>query len=157
MNIEEMVAETNRIEGIDRLPTSAEIAEHERFMCLKRVSVSELEAFVRVYQPNARLRSVAGLNVRVGSHVPPKGGKHIAVKLRSLLVSINAEAIDPWTAHVQYETLHPFTDGNGRSGRILWYWMMRNTSRVDLGFLHAFYYQTLNKCQAGVTANQEQA
>jgi hypothetical protein len=51
----------------------------------------------------------------------------------------------PLEAHVRYETLHPFTDGNGRTGRALWYWMMVGSSRADLGFLHAFYYQTLKK------------
>ena len=78
--------------------------------------------------------------------MPPKGGEHILAQLQALVTAINAEKVSPWEAHVQYETLHPFTDGNGRSGRVLWYWMMRNTSRVDLGFLHAFYYQTLNNC-----------
>jgi hypothetical protein len=111
MNTCEKVAESNHIEGIDRPPTDAEIVEHERFVGLEKVSISDLQRFVRVYQPNAKLRSQPGLNVRVGSHVPPKGGEHIVAQLQ-----------------------------------VLWYWMMRNTSRVDLGFLHAFYYQTLNHC-----------
>jgi Fic/DOC family len=41
--------------------------------------------------------------------------------------------------------LHPFSDGNGRVGRILWHAMCANSARVDLGFLHGFYLQTLNK------------
>ena len=36
---------------------------------------------------------------------------------------------------------HPFTDGNGRSGRALWLWQMNN--HAPFGFLHTFYYQTL--------------
>lgn len=42
-----------------------------------------------------------------------------------------------------YETLHPFTDGNGRSGRALWLWAMGGIHRAPLGFLHHFYYQAL--------------
>jgi hypothetical protein len=148
MDTREMVAESNRIEGINRPPTDAEISEHERFMRLEKLSVSEIETFARIYQPNARLRSIRGLNVRVGPHIPPKGGEHILAQLQALVTDINAEKVGAWDAHLQYETLHPFTDGNGRSGRAIWYWQMRNSARVDLGFLHAFYYQTLNKCAA---------
>ena len=46
----------------------------------------------------------------------------------------------------RYETLHPFMDGNGRSGRILWAWQMIEHNiapGLSLGFLHAYYYQTL--------------
>lgn len=141
----EQVAESLRIEGIDRPPTEEEIREHRRFMRLESFSISELEAFLKIYRPGARLRLYPGQDVLVGTHVPPKGGEHILAQLLALLTDINAKKIDAWSAHVQFETLHPFSDGNGRLGRSIWYNMMSTTSRVDFGFLHAFYLQTLNK------------
>jgi hypothetical protein len=146
MDIYEQVAESLRIEGIDRPPSEEEIAEHRRFMHLETLSIAELQAFLKVFRPGARLRLYPGQdNIIVGPHVPPKSGEHIAAQLQALLSDINAEKIDPWSAHVQFETLHPFSDGNGRCGRVCWYFSMRNSSRVDLGFLHGFYLQTLNR------------
>jgi hypothetical protein len=59
------VAESLRIEGIDRPPTDDEIAEHLRFMRLKMLSISELEAFLKIYSPGARLRMYPGQDVCV--------------------------------------------------------------------------------------------
>lgn len=140
-DITKFVIESNRIEGILREPWEAEIVECERFLALDVVTVEELRQFVSVYQPNARLRNQPGLNVRVGNHYPPQGGAEIEHRLNELLVW--AEQDDPENAyrtHILYETLHPFTDGNGRSGRMLWAWQMQD---LRLGFLPAFYYQTL--------------
>jgi len=145
MDTNQQVAESLHIEGIDRPPTDEEIAEHRRFMGLETLSISELEAFLKVFRPGARLRMYPGQdNVRVGPHVPPKSGEHIAAQLQALLSCINEKQIDWWNAHIQFETLHPFSDGNGRLGRAIAYNQLRMTSRVDLGFLHAFYLQTLN-------------
>jgi hypothetical protein len=145
MDTYEQVAESLRIEGIDRPPTDEEIAEHRRFMRLETLSISELEAFLKIYRPGARLRMYPGQDVCVGPHIPPKGGEHVLAQLQALLTDVNAKQIDAWSAHVQFEALHPFSDGNGRAGRILWYAMCANSTRVDLGFLRGFYLQTLNK------------
>jgi len=135
------IAESNRIEGIVREPTDSEINEFMRFMALDALCVADVEAFVKVYQPNARLRDQHGLNVTVGNHFPPAGAPYIRKALNDLLYRINQEEINSFEAHVEYETFHPFTDGNGRSGRMIWAWMETD---LRLGFLHKFYYQTLD-------------
>ena len=83
-------------------------------------------------------------NVRVGNHIPPPGGPAIFRRLDELMHV--APTMSPHALHVLYEDLHPFTDCNGRSGRMLWAWAMENKRLpFSLGFLHTFYYQTLSE------------
>lgn len=135
------VAESNRIEGIHREPTDDEMSATFGFVTLPSLEIEHLEHLVSVYAPRHRLRDRVGLDVRVGNHIAPAGGPEIRSRLADLLGSARNQAMTPWQAHVKYEMLHPFTDGNGRSGRALWLWMMQGDA--PLGFLHTFYYQTL--------------
>lgn len=138
--------ESNRIEGIMREPYLREVQALYDFLNLKTIQVGNVDALVHIFQPDAVLRRRVGMNVRVGNHVPQRGGPGIITALEELLGKINHSELLPYHAHRAYEFLHPFSDGNGRSGRALWAWQMLKEKRwpgLDLGFLHAFYYQTL--------------
>lgn len=141
------VAESNRIEGITRPPTEPEIAAHEAFLALVAIEVPDLENLVAVCtNRRGKLRGQFGMDVIVGSHLPPPGGIAVVEALRELVISINCCERTPWLAHVEYEALHPFLDGNGRSGRALWAWQMRRDGLDPFArpFLHRFYEQTLD-------------
>ncbi len=147
-DLESFQRESNRIEGIGGV-LSGEVEALERFVTLRswELTVSALQEYVAVIQPDAALRTAVGSNVRVGSHVAPPGGPDIVPALEAILQNARNERVcrrpDSWRVHVDYETLHPFTDGNGRSGRALWLWVRGGSA--PLGFLHTFYYQTLER------------
>jgi len=140
------VTESNRIEGIRRTAMARELRAHARLLASERVTVADLERFVQDVAGKP-LRRHVGYDVRVGSHIAPPGGPAIEIALAALLDDVAAFA-DPYRVHVIYETLHPFLDGNGRSGRALWLWQMLHQHEAHhalrMGFLHLFYYQTLS-------------
>ena len=148
LTINDFVRESNKIEGILREPTPEEVSGTAALLELERVDMFSLIGLVGIYQPGARLRDSVGLNVRVGNHTPLAGGQFVRDSLKTLLDNMAWDTVHwtPHKVHTAYETLHPFTDGNGRSGRALWAWQMLHFDiwpRLELGFLHAFYYQTL--------------
>lgn len=144
--------ESNRIEGIVRPVTDAEAAAALAFIDAPTVTIAMLAGLVGVFQLGARLRDKPGLNVRVGTHVPAPGGPEIRETLEMFLPQIDGGKWTPYDAHQQYETLHPFTDGNGRSGRMLWLWQHVNRGTGELalrrGFLHSWYYESLDASRA---------
>lgn len=146
------VRESNRIEGIHREPTEAEINAHRWFLTLSEPKTRDLERFVETVA-GASLRDREGRNVRVGLHYPPPGHREMGLWLEDLLEAAFVKGADDALAtHVRYEKLHPFMDGNGRSGRVLWAWQMRHEGQdpFALPFLQRFYYQTLG---AGVSTD----
>ena len=153
--IRDFLTQSNLIEGIEREPTHLEIEATSRFLALDYLTVQDVCNLVKVYQPSrpvGELRLRPNQNVQVGKYVAPAGGPHMTVRLASLLADVNSNAASPYDLHLQYEQLHPMTDGNGRSGRAIWLWQMikrvhLNPLSLPLGFLHKFYYDTLSANQ----------
>ena len=104
------------------------------------ITIETLNAYVRACQPNAVLRDREDLSVRVWS-IAPRGGPDTLGPLAVLLNAVNQRVVTPFVAHVTYKNIHPFTGGNGRSGRALWLWL--HEGQAPLGFLHRFYYEAL--------------
>lgn len=148
--LEDFVTESNRIEGMGPAQPH-EIYAHEALLLVETaLTVNNISAFVDLIGGKP-LRDSPGMQVYVGNHVPPPGGPELVQAFSDLLYQIaenrayrRLRGLTPFEAHVRYETLHPFMDGNGRSGRAVWLWQMGGMQRAPLGFLHHFYYQTLD-------------
>ena len=105
----------------------------EGYNMLKKNNLLTTNLFIKVYQiikqNKSGIRNTPGTkikNVSIGEIVftPPEGERTIRDKLSNLEKYIHKEnSVDSLIKlaiiHYQFETIHPFTDGNGRTGRIL--------------------------------------
>lgn len=137
------IEESNKIENIWG-SSNKEIELYEYFLSLNNINLDDIVDFVQTIA-NANLRDKPGMNVQVGTHKPIPGGPDVPKYLDSIISGIYNDIADSYESHLLYENLHPFMDGNGRSGRAIWAWHMRREGKdpFALGFLHTFYYQTL--------------
>ncbi len=148
ISLQDFIAESNRIERIFGY-TEIDMEATKTFLEPKpELEVEHLEAYV-LKIAGQRIREHEGMDVQVGTYLPPPGGVGIVHVLQELLHEVN-ELPPTWQkglaykTHRRYESLHPFMDGNGRSGRVLWLYMMGGVENVPLGFLHTYYYQSLD-------------
>jgi Fic family protein len=85
-------------------------------------------------------------------YTPPEGEGIIREKLAALEKFMNDDsysALDPLIKmaliHYQFEAIHPFSDGNGRAGRILNVLYLVNKNLIGLPILYLSYYIIQNK------------
>lgn len=143
--IRDFLEESLRIEGIKRAPNPFEMDATEEFLNRKKITVKNVSDLALTYDPKAKLRNKEGMNIIVGKHRPPSGSPVLAKNLEAILDMISKNAFTPYECHKLFETLHPFMDGNGRTGRTLWAWHMIQIGKdpFSLPFLHRWYYQSL--------------
>ncbi len=115
------LTESNRLEGLDRPVTVAEVAALRDLLALRSLGLESLERLVRAARPGARLRSEPGMQPRSGPGAP-EGGRELLHSLAALLRRVSDNSIDPRDAQREYEVLRPFTEGNRWSARALWAW-----------------------------------
>ncbi len=83
-------------------------------------------------------------------YTPPEGKARIAGLLENLSDYMNSEdGTDPLikmaVAHYQFEAIHPFHDGNGRTGRIVNILFLVHAGVLDLPILYLSHYIIQNK------------
>lgn len=111
--------------------------------------------------PGTALQTIQGETI----YTPPNGEDLIREKMANLENFINNEnSIDPLiklaVMHYQFEAIHPFEDGNGRTGRILLLLYLKMTDLLNVPALYLSEYILQNKSEyykllQGVTENGE--
>jgi len=84
------------------------------------------------------------------NYTPPTAEAVIREKMTNLEIFINGEdAIDPLIKmalmHYQFEAIHPFSDGNGRTGRILLLLYLKLEKLLDTPAIYLSEYIIKNK------------
>jgi Fic family protein len=148
---------------------SAEAKEVRRYAEALRIGFSSLKSrqllntqdIIRIQETivlnNAGYRRQSGtklLNDRTGEvvYTPPQDHAQIVALMENLLRFINEDDLmdaDPLVKmaimHHQFETIHPFYDGNGRTGRILNILYLNQKGLLDLPILYLSRYITEHK------------
>ncbi|MBT3377835.1 MAG: Fic family protein [Lentisphaerae bacterium] len=94
--------------------------------------------------------AIGNATTRHITYTPPSGGAGLIEKLRNLVAFLgDAGDIDPLVrmaiSHYQFEAIHPFTDGNGRTGRILNILYLIQAELLDIPVLYLSRFIIRNK------------
>ena len=130
----------------------------DRSMTLKTIidvyrEVKRAHDGIRPYQAEVVIKKRGwGSLVAETVYTPPRGKGVVEKKMADLIEFLNDDVkypIDPLMkmamAHYQFEAIHPFRDGNGRTGRILCILYLIQKQLLDLPILYLSAYILQNK------------
>lgn len=129
--------------GLEEIKTKPFITTN---LCVKIVQcIKQNKASIRT-TPGTTLSNPQGQVI----YTPPIGGSIIREKLSNLEKFINKDdSIDPLIKmsimHYQFEAIHPFSDGNGRTGRILLLLYLNLSGLLDTPAIYLSDYIIKNK------------
>ncbi|MCP4970560.1 MAG: Fic family protein [Arcobacter sp.] len=141
--------------------TGYDLIQEQGFLRMKDLEVIQKT----IVENNAGIRSMAGTvlkNNKTGEvvYTPPQEKEEILYLLNNFLEHFNltqndlSPLINLAILHYQFESIHPFYDGNGRTGRILniLYLMLNGLLDIPILYLSSYvnenkseYYRLLNK------------
>lgn len=138
-------------------------AINEGFKLVRNKNILTLNDIKRIQevleQNSAGFRTTPGTQLKRSSdgaviYTPPQDGQHIVELMSNLEQFINDDElcpIDPLVKmaiiHHQFESIHPFYDGNGRTGRIVDILYLVTSGLLDLPILYLSRYITHNKAE----------
>jgi len=146
---EYFMSESNSIEGEYRLnPGDMEALDYATTRGIYIISdILNIHKLLGDYLKKPWVGKLRTVNVHVGLHVPPNW-QELPLRIEEYIT--NYPQMDSWTAHNEFEKLHPFQDLNGRVGRLIWLSKaVTEGYNFQTGFLQQYYYQTLNKYEKG--------
>jgi len=134
--------------------TGFELIEKQRFLRIKDIENIQKT----IVENNAGIRTMAGTvlkNDRTGEivYTPPQEKDEILELLSNFVehFNINQSDLSPLInlaiLHYQFESIHPFYDGNGRTGRILIIFHLIINGLLDIPILYLSSYINENKSQ----------
>lgn len=135
----------------------------ERHAAKKRIRHEDLFALHRILAGEVMDQGEAGryraIAVRVGRYVPPPPGD-VSGLMRELLDWWNTQAgelspvISSAILHYRFEAIHPFADGNGRTGRALALWELyrRGFDTHHIFSVDEFYWEDRPRYYAALEA-----
>jgi Fic family protein len=136
--------------GFEKLKNGDELNE-ELFVNIVQL-ITENKDGIREF--NGRERTIIGnVNKGIIIYTPPEGTDIIKSKLNNLnsFIADRNDNIEPLVklaiAHYQFEAIHPFKDGNGRTGRILNSLFLVKYNLLELPILYLSKYIIDNKTE----------
>lgn len=117
----------------------------------KLILIKDLLAIQQIIEPNKYgIRTLPGTIISNSQwkaiYTPPQGKTVIMDLLSNLEAFINTHdddiypLIKTWVIHFQFEAIHPFYDGNGRTGRILMILYLISSGLLDYPVLFLSWY-----------------
>jgi Fic family protein len=121
----------------------------------KLISVSDIIKIQEtIIENNAGIRKLPGTSLVNSSsnetiYAPPQNYDEICYLLDNFCTYLNDQENSLWkmaVLHYQFETIHPFYDGNGRTGRILniLYLLLKNYLDTPILYLSSFIIENKN-------------